>query len=566
MAKQIKIVQCIATPNAALVYLSEALDNKPPHTLVADNFVVRRAHPGPASQAVTVSLRKDPYDPNANAVTLQLKAEPPLKVGDLISIQGKGLSAVIPETPPDTEIAFVRVNGAESQAEANVRRTADAVEASVAYPMMSENVGTPPSSSYGGGAGVGGGGTGSGSLQLSQLATQTITNVLGWKPKDGDAKGFVGALTQSFALEDVEGHVEATWTPRTYAVQTDLAGGITGAQASLYMRAKEAMDQSLPLLDGLYALNPDSDAEMVTALKDIVRSQITELTGEMAFPGGPRISRVNQYFDLLLGGKPLPFKPDSAFPPVTSDPDQVGGNLERLRNALQLQSFSNYVNSVEDEQDITNFRILSDYLTSLAQSWVNNLKFFGSGSDQAFLGSQLVLLSRQLSVVADTVDEVRFTMDSVFIGAAERQTLRLKFTDGTQLFIEDLLSWIQTFAKDEGPQLIQNSGKLGVGDGFLPIVKNLRKLVEQAHDVARQGHLPDGYKTRRVQNSLDDLETQLKELARLGGEVSRVNPPTVFSDQILRKIAAKLSEDKQLQKEIQEQGVRQGPSQVQKAS
>src|SRR5947209_3188699 len=167
------------------------------------------------------------------------------------------------------------------------------------------------------------------------------------------------------------------------------------------MRAKEAMNQALPLLDGLYALNPDSDAEMVTALKEIVRSQITELTGEMAFPGGPRISRVNQYFDLLLGGKPLPFKPDAAFPAVPSDPDQIEGNLGRLRRELQLQSFSNYVNSVEDEQDITNFRILSDYLTSLAQSWVNNLKFFGSGSDQAFLGSQLVLLSRQLSVVAD---------------------------------------------------------------------------------------------------------------------------------------------------------------------
>ena len=560
MPKQIKIVQCIATPTAALVYFSEALPA--PLSLTPANFAVRRAYPGASSQAVTVALNTGFYDTAANAVTLQLHGKPPLKVGDLISIQGKGLSSGTDS--PDTEVVFTRVNGAESKSEANARRTTQAVEDSVAYPLMTENVGSPPSSSYGGGAGVGGGGTGSGSLQLSQVATQTITNILGWKPKDDDAKGFVGALTQSFKLQDVEGHVEATWTPRTYAVQTDLAGGITGAQASLYMRAKEAMDQSLPLLDGLYALNPDSDTEMVAALKDIVRSQITELTGEMGFPGGPRVSRVNQYFDLLLGGKPLPPKPDSTFPPIPSDPDQVGGNLGRVRKELQLQSFSNYVNSVEDEQDITNFRILSDYLTSLAQSWVNNLKFFSSGSDQAFLGSQLVLLSRQLSVVADTVDEVRFTLDSVFIGAAERQTLRLKFTDGTELFIEDLLSWIQTFAKDEGPQLIQNSGKLGVGDGFLPIVRNLRALVAQAHDPARQGHLPDGYRTRRVQNSLDDLETQLKELARLGGEVSRVNPPTVFSDQTMRKIAAKLSQDKQFLKEIQEQEARPTPSPISK--
>jgi len=190
-----------------------------------------------------VSVGKAPaYDKGAKTVTLQLKAEPALKVGDSISIQGIGLKSDF----EDPDIFFVRVNGAESQAEANARRTTQAVEDSVAYPMMTENVGTPPGSSYGSGSGFGGGITGSGSLQLAQVATQTITNVLGWKPKDDDAKGFVGALTQSFSLKDVEGHVEATWTPRTYAVQTDLAGGITGAQASLYMRAQDAMNQSLP--------------------------------------------------------------------------------------------------------------------------------------------------------------------------------------------------------------------------------------------------------------------------------------------------------------------------------
>jgi len=523
MAKQIKIVQCIATPTAALVYLSEAPTS--PANLTKDNFAVRRAYPGASSKAVTVTLNQPFYDESANTVTLQLKGEPPLKVGDLISIQGKKLLDA--GDNHDTEAVFIRVNGAETQAEANARRTTQAVEDSVTYPMMTENVGTPPSSSYGGGVGSGGA-AGSGSLQLSQVATQTITNVLGWKPKDDDAKGFVGALTQSFSLKDVEGHVEATWTPRSYAVQTDLAGGITGAQASLYMRAKEAMDQALPLLDGLYALNPDSDAEMASALKGIVRSQITELTNEMGFAGGPRISRVNQYFHLLLGGQKLPNQPDGAFPAVPSDPDKVGGTLERLREELQLQSFSNYVNSVEDEQDITNFRILSDYLTSLAQSWVNNLKFFALGTKQAFLGSQLVLLSRQLSVVADAVDEVRFTLDSVFIGAAERQTLQLKFADGTALFIEDLLSWTQTFAKDEGPQLIQNSGKLGVGNGFLPIVEKLDHLVEEARNPLQQNRLPAGFKTTRVDNSLRDLQEQLKELKRLAEEVSMVRPALVF--------------------------------------
>lgn len=517
-----KIINCIATPTAALVYFSHQLADPG-----AGSFVVRRAHPQ-AQQDVNVTLPPI-FDTVANTATLQLDKAAALKVGDLISVQGKEIA--FNSGVHDTDVFFIKVNGQESQVEANARRTTQAVEDSVAYPMMTESVGTPPGSSYGVGSGYGAGVSGAGSMQLAQLATQTISNVLGWKPKDGDAKGFVGALTQSFGLQDVEGHVEATWTPRTYAVQTDLAGGITGAQASLYMRAQDAMNQSLPLLDGFYALNPDSDPEMVAALRDIVRSQLTQLTGEMGYPGGPRISRVNQYFHLLLGGEALPNRPERNFPAIASDPDKVKGSLGRLRDELQLQSFSRYVNSVEDEQNITNYRIFSDYLTSLAQSWVNNLKFFGLDTKHAFLGSQLVLLSRQLSVVADTVDEVRFTLDSVFIGAAERQTLQLEFSTDPAMFIEDLLSWTQAFAKDEGPQLIQNSGKLGVGDGFLPIVDKLHRLVVEAHDPVKQGKLPDGYRTIRVKNSLHDLERQLAELKRLAEGVKMVRPPLVFDGQ-----------------------------------
>jgi hypothetical protein len=532
MAKQIKIVQCIATPTAALVYLSDAPAT--PSSLTQDNFAVRRAYPGTSSQAVTVSLNPGFYDITANTVTLQLQGKPPLKVGDSISVQGKKL-LVAPHNP-DTEVVFIRVNGAESQAEANARRSTQAFEDSVAYPVMTESVGNPPSSSYGGGAGGGGAVGGSGSLPLLQLATQTITNVLGWKPKDDDAKGFVGALTQSFSLKDVEGHVEATWTPRTYAVQTDLAGGISGAQASLYTRANEALQQSLPLLDGLYALNPDSDVEMVTALKDIVTSQFTELVNELGYPGGPRISRVNQYFFLLLGNT-LPNTSTTGYP-VASDPDKIKGTLGKLRDELQLQSFSHYVNTIEDEQDITNYRILSDYLTSLAQSWVNNVGFFGLDTKKAFLGTQLVLLSRQLSVIGETVGEVRFALDSVFIGPSERQTLQLELGKGEPaMFIEDILSWTEAFAKDEGPQLIQNAGKLGVGDGFIPVVTKLETLVGEARHPKNVDDLPDGYRTIRVQHAMKDLQDQLAELARMAGEVSLQNPPKVFDyDEIVDKI------------------------------
>src|SRR5207253_1969042 len=222
-----------------------------------------------------------------------------------------------------------------------------------AYPILTEEVGYPPSPlATPGTSGSGGGGSTGG---LGQIVNKAVGEVLGWKLKAGDTKGFLGALNQSFTLTEVEGHVESKWTPRTYAIQTDLAGGITGAQASVYARGKEALDQSMPLLDGLYTLDPEADTEDVGALKAVVKRHFTD---------------------------------------------------------------QDFVNSVGDEQNLSNFRILADYVTSLAQSWINNVPFFGLDAPKPFFGTQLVLLSRQLSVVAESVDEVRFTLDSVFIGPA----------------------------------------------------------------------------------------------------------------------------------------------------
>jgi hypothetical protein len=184
------------------------------------------------------------------------------------------------------------------------------------------------------------------------------------------------------------------------------------------------------------------------------------------------------------------------------------------------------VNTVEDEQDVTNFRIVSDYVTSLAQSWLNNLQFFGLGTTTPFFGTQLVLLSRQLSVVAESVNEVRFTLDSVFIGPAERQTLEIKFRSGDpSMFLEDLLTWIDSFASEEGPRLIQDGGKFAVGESFVPIGTQLQQLVQGARNPANIGQLPRGYRTVRVQRSLEELTDQLRQLVELATPIKHVITP-----------------------------------------
>ena len=412
-------------------------------------------------------------------------------------------------------------------------RTTRDVEDAIAYPILTEEIGYRPSPvgiPVGGAGGMKGGAGGS---NLGQIALSTVSDVLGWKANTADPKGFIGALTQAFTLTDVEGHIESKWVPRTYAVQTDLGGGITGAQASLYLRAKDALDQSLPLLDGLYPLDPEADPEYVKALREMARSQMTEIVKEFGVVGLPSILRIDTYFGILLGQNPGQIAAGT----VQFDPDQINGTLGNLRDTYGIYFQGNpFNNSVEDESDITNFRVISDYMTSLMQSWISNRQFFVIGPGQeAFFGTQLVLISRQFSVIAETVNEVRFTLDSVFIGPAERQSLLLRFADGVTpplyqdgtppMYLEDIFDEIEKFAGDEGPRLLRDGGKISVTNNILPVAQTLANLIAEAHNPANVDQLPDGYRTARVQKSLDDLEDQIAALIDLILQVEQQLPP-----------------------------------------
>src|SRR5579862_3481375 len=84
-----------------------------------------------------------------------------------------------------------------------------------AYPVLTEEVGYSPSPLARTGAPPAGT---TGAPSLGQIVSKAVGEVLGWKIKPGDTKGFLGALTQSFTLTEVEGHVASKWTQRTYAV------------------------------------------------------------------------------------------------------------------------------------------------------------------------------------------------------------------------------------------------------------------------------------------------------------------------------------------------------------
>jgi hypothetical protein len=530
------IVNCVATPNLVVVYFSQPLDaatkvgsgNDPNLT---SNYTVRLD----SGQIVQPTLANYDTTSGVNATFLQF-APNQFQPGQAATVTvqnvtfgghpiGNSGSNTFSTRVHDDERHRGRRNG-------EVKEVTESVEDAVAYPLLTEQVSFP--SSAGGGTATGVAAAAPAGQGLGQVAARAVTDVLGWKVNTSDPRGFIGALTQSFTLTEVEGHVDATWNPRTYAVQTDFGGQISGAQASLYTRAKDALDQSLPLLDGLYPLDPDADPEYVKALREMARSQMNEIVKELGAAGGPSVLRVNTYFGILLGTpQPISFQPGVTVP--VFDPDKIQGTLGILRDTygiyFQRNSRSNpFSNSIEDEQDITNFRVISDYMTSLLQSWISNGQFFtlGSSTQPAFFGTQLVLISRQFSVIAETVNEVRFALDSVFIGPSERQTLLLQFADPNlpAIFLEDLLREIESF-NEEASRLLQDGGRISVTNNLLPVLRSFRDMVSQARRPTNLRDLPEGFRTVRVRRTLDDLHDQLKDVITLVEPVGQVVPQPV---------------------------------------
>jgi hypothetical protein len=391
--------------------------------------------------------------------------------------------------------------------------------------------------------------------------TKALQDVLGWKIKPGDAKGFMGALNQSFQLKMVEGAIVSTWTPRSYAVPIDLNGGITGAQASIYTMAKTLLDQLLPLIDGICALDPAADAEYVAAAKDLVTSQLTNLKAEIGYLGGPRVMRVQQYFQMLLGvtltltlPPPVDVIPGvatsygaTACPPNSplyaaftaggqpwptgwTNPDHVLGSLGDPRDLPGLFTappsggglpiIPTYINTIPDEQNVTSFRILVDYTNSLLNAWTTSIQVFAGPTSQ-FLGTRMVVISRQLGVISETVDEVRFVLDSVFIGPSPRETYQIS-SSGLGLppiYLEDLLNWIQNFVGKEAQDAITNGGKPGIGLEFITMIDQLRTQAWGLYSYA-QTQVGTVIGTVRVRQSLFKLTQQLWDLYNFAAPIS----------------------------------------------
>jgi hypothetical protein len=403
-----------------------------------------------------------------------------------------------------------------------------------AYPVLTEEITTTgvPAPSAGGPAARGPSGG------YGQAVDQVIRDVLGWRP-GGDVTGFQAALAGAFQLREVQGHTEWSWQQRGYAVQADL-GALTGAQASIYARAKSALDQILPLLAGLTSLNPALyPPQDLEAIRIVVSTELQELVSELALEGGPRIQRVDELFGLLLGAR----RSDRNL-----NPDRVDGQLGTLRDRFGLTV--DQVNTLDEERIITNFRVVVDQVLALNASWLTDRNLFSQVTAETSFGTVLILLSRSLEAVGESVDELTFALDSVFLDAAQRQVIELRFAhlsfnvprlplsaggetpyrfgkEEPPILLSDLLDWVLRASRDEGRRIIQDAGKDGVV-AFAPMLDKLRVLIHATRKLSHEGGpLPHGMRTPRVRRALKELADQLDEATDLARSVQRQEPPEI---------------------------------------
>jgi hypothetical protein len=341
---------------------------------------------------------------------------------------------------------------------------------------------------------VGGGAQSATATDQTPTVTEVIRDVLGWRPRRQDTKAFTAALDASFQLDMVEGHVEARYVARGYAVQADL-GGVTGGQASLYTRARTSHVEITRILDALKPLRPDADPEDCEAYRSLVRDSVRQIVGELGMLGGPRVELVDSAFAVLTGqqfggqqgfsiGRPpsngqaqlakddgSPGQTPLALPGTTVD--DIPGQLGAMRDRFGLTDDN--VNTVDEEKIRTSFLTLVDLIVDLQRSWGDQRDAFGNDVGRGFLGTELVVINRLMAASVEQVDELEAVLGSALVSSAERQTIILD--DRTRLTLDGLLGWARTFLAEDGPRIARDTGRDGLTTSFTPTVLALLQTV-----------------------------------------------------------------------------------------
>ena len=276
----------------------------------------------------------------------------PLTLNDALSLRNiasgkiadlKGIIRGIADT--------LQADGSPSTPQSNLADIRDAVDNLSSYPVLFSDVNSNGGGAWGGGSGATGlmaPSSSSATGVLARTVESAMRDVLGRIPRQSDTRSFLSALKASFDVTEFEGHTTFTWNPRAYAGQSELGGGVTGAQASLWTRARVAVDNAGSLLDKVYPLKVDFDPQKVDSFRSIIRTTFRTLVDELGIEGGPRAPRVDNLFTQLLG------QADGAIIKFDKPP---GSYNDSLFGQFQLETglVNTFVTTLDEENVLTNF-------------------------------------------------------------------------------------------------------------------------------------------------------------------------------------------------------------------
>ena len=263
---------------------------------------------------------------------------------------------------------------------------------------------------------------------------------------------------------------------------TPTPGGLSVSQTSLSERAHAAFADAEKRLGALKPMQTPKDPEDLDARKAVVLSTYKRLVHELGRSDGPRATRVDKYFHVLIGEQP-----DKDYKLI------AGSHLRLMEVDFGLEDPG--VNTPEDSANVANFRIVKENLFDVFRSW-SSFKT-DAGTDYVQLAAQF---SRKLASIESDVKDVETAMDEFGLEASDREVEPVPNSTET---IDGVLSWIKEFATQEAPELVESGGRIGV-KATMETLKELGALVLDLEESTL-------FKNTDVQPSLSSLKERLND-------------------------------------------------------
>jgi hypothetical protein len=239
------------------------------------------------------------------------------------------------------------------------------------------------------------------SNQWERVVDRAINQVLGKSPGKG-ANNFVNALDTAFPSK---GYGRSTMTlssgSENYSTNGLLAE-ISTEQAILYRQVSTNMTDALKVLARIQYFSPNADKESVEALRELIRGRINFLVEEFRRADEPRSDLVTSYLRALT----------------------------EYTNEFGKKAFLNASGSavtIEDEEQVTNFKLFKSYLQTLRNAWAGYDKDERSGRFNS-LSVRVDRAKVLLPIVAQANLDFSNALESVGLSENERRSRASSFT------------------------------------------------------------------------------------------------------------------------------------------